>query len=406
MQILKVSSIVGAVHFGLAVLLIQPGCQSIDRAWEEHRAERGTVLAKEDDLFPASRPVESGLDEINEVSIPSTELVGSQALFRPTRPPEPPVRTPAGGTGGSGMNQFINAGVETPLAFGPDDNFGGPGRMGDGGGELYTVRSGDSLWTIAKREDIRFNDLLEANGMTRETKLRVGQSIILPAGPAEIVGTGSTAPGGRPAGWEAYTVRSGDSLSALAQRTGTTVAEIKGVNGLTSDVIRVGRPLFLPGGSSLAAGAPAGAARAQSAPGGSQSGPIDYSGKHTVVAGEYPQAIARLYGMTTTELLRVNNISDPTRLRVGTELKVRSTAGVDGAVGSRPAPRSKLGRTDGGPLVRGEDGVFEVEFDRPAETPEEDDLLDSAPVINPGAAPAEDDGFDIDDLDDIGIIVF
>jgi len=51
MQILKISSIVGAVHFGLFVILAQPGCQSIDRAWEEHRAERGTVLAREPEAW-------------------------------------------------------------------------------------------------------------------------------------------------------------------------------------------------------------------------------------------------------------------------------------------------------------------------------------------------------------------
>lgn len=43
-----------------------------------------------------------------------------------------------------------------------------------------------------------------------------------------------------------YVVKSGDSLSSIARRNGTTVAKLKAANGLKSDMIRDGRALKIP----------------------------------------------------------------------------------------------------------------------------------------------------------------
>jgi hypothetical protein len=43
-----------------------------------------------------------------------------------------------------------------------------------------------------------------------------------------------------------YTIKSGDSLSAIARRNGTTVAKIKAANGLSGDMIRAGKTLKIP----------------------------------------------------------------------------------------------------------------------------------------------------------------
>lgn len=43
-----------------------------------------------------------------------------------------------------------------------------------------------------------------------------------------------------------YVVRSGDTLSLIAQAFGTTVGKIKQMNGLKTDNIRVGQKLFVP----------------------------------------------------------------------------------------------------------------------------------------------------------------
>jgi len=44
----------------------------------------------------------------------------------------------------------------------------------------------------------------------------------------------------------AYTIKKGDTLGAIAQRNGTTVAKIKAANGMSSDNIREGKPLKIP----------------------------------------------------------------------------------------------------------------------------------------------------------------
>lgn len=43
-----------------------------------------------------------------------------------------------------------------------------------------------------------------------------------------------------------YTIKSGDSLGAIARRNGTTVAKLKAANGLSSDKIRAGKTLKIP----------------------------------------------------------------------------------------------------------------------------------------------------------------
>lgn len=43
-----------------------------------------------------------------------------------------------------------------------------------------------------------------------------------------------------------YTIKSGDTLGAIARKNGTTVAKLKAANGLKSDLIRAGKTLRIP----------------------------------------------------------------------------------------------------------------------------------------------------------------
>jgi hypothetical protein len=47
-------------------------------------------------------------------------------------------------------------------------------------------------------------------------------------------------------GGKKHTVKSGDTLSSIARKYGTSVAKLKAANGLKSDVIRDGRTLSIP----------------------------------------------------------------------------------------------------------------------------------------------------------------
>lgn len=47
-------------------------------------------------------------------------------------------------------------------------------------------------------------------------------------------------------GWQRYTIRSGDSLSTIAERFNTNIATIKTVNGLSRNTIKIGQALMIP----------------------------------------------------------------------------------------------------------------------------------------------------------------
>ncbi len=96
----------------------------------------------------------------------------------------------------------------------------------------YTVKAGDSLWSIAQRYGTTVNAIKEANGLT-SNDLQIGQVLQIPVSQSPYV---------------EYTVRSGDTLWELARRYDTTVDAIMRANGLTSSVLQIGQVLRIPVG--------------------------------------------------------------------------------------------------------------------------------------------------------------
>ena len=98
---------------------------------------------------------------------------------------------------------------------------------------IYTVQSGDSLWSIANKFGVTVNDLKSANSLTSNL-LSIGQVLIIPTEET----TNPT--------YTTYTVQSGDSLWSIANRFGTTVDTIKSLNNLTSNLLSIGQVLQIP----------------------------------------------------------------------------------------------------------------------------------------------------------------
>ena len=183
-------------------------------------------------------------------------------------------------------------------------------------GTDYKVKAGDNLSKIAKRYGVSLNELLELNGLTRNSILRIGQTIKIPAGAKPAAETSSASSGTSALSGVAttgYVVQKGDSLSKLAIKFNTSVKKIMELNGLKSTNIRVGQKLKLP-----EAGSAAGST------GSSKSDSEALKGKrvHKIAKGETLGLLSKKYNISIAKLMDLNSIKDPRKIQVGRVLIV------------------------------------------------------------------------------------
>ena len=131
-----------------------------------------------------------------------------------------------------------------------------------------------------------------------------------------------------------YTVQKGDSLWSIAKKNRLTVSELARANNLGAGAtMQPGKKLIIPGKpgaakpadlattSAISAPHPAGAAANHSAVASAR--PTNgESVKHTVMSGESLGVIARKYQITVGELATANNITDPSKVRIGQQLVI------------------------------------------------------------------------------------
>jgi len=187
----------------------------------------------------------------------------------------------------------------------------------------YTVKSGDNLTTIARREGVTLNELLKANGLTRSSTIFIGQKLVIPAGSAPIE---TSAPAEVSRAGQQVVVSSGDTLGKIASRAGTTVKVLKALNGLSGDTIFIGQKLFLPEGASTPVNV---SSSLVSTP---TTSVTSGQGTYVVKSGDTPSGIARKFGVTTSALMAANGISDPRKMNVGKSLVIPQG-------GTAPAPQ-------------------------------------------------------------------
>lgn len=96
-----------------------------------------------------------------------------------------------------------------------------------------------------------------------------------------------------------YTVVAGDNLSSIASRFNTTVERICSLNGISNpNLIHPGQVLKLDGA-------------------------VDNTVYHTVEHGEYLSLIANRYGVTVLSICQLNNISNPDLIYAGQRLRIK-----------------------------------------------------------------------------------
>ena len=130
----------------------------------------------------------------------------------------------------------------------------------------YTIMKGDTISSIAYKYSLRWQDVVAVNPGISPNRLRVGQMIQLPgqvdlskarhvpSTTPKASAPKTTAPKAAASKASAvsgpittYVVKSGDSLSVIAQKHGVKTAALREANGLKSDRIVVGQKLKVPG---------------------------------------------------------------------------------------------------------------------------------------------------------------
>ena len=143
----------------------------------------------------------------------------------------------------------------------------------------YRVRPGDSLYSIAKQFNITVDELKRANNLSNNF-ISVNQELKIPSKIGEET--------------QLYTVKSGDTLYSIAKENNTTVQNIKNANNLTSDILTIGTKLIIPTPETT----------------------------YVVKPGDNLYQIARKYGTTVDNIKALNNLTT-NNLSVGQILVLR-----------------------------------------------------------------------------------
>ena len=182
----------------------------------------------------------------------------------------------------------------------------------------YTVQSGDTLSGIAAKYGTTYQTLAALNGIADPNVIYPGQ-VLRVTGSAPAVPTIPTVPT-TPAKPTTYTVQSGDTLSGIAAKYGTTYQALAALNGISNpNVIYPGQLLRVTGSAPSAPAAPA--------------KPATY----TVQSGDTLSGIAAKYGTTYQALAALNGIANPNVIYPGQLLRVTGSAPSAPATPAKPA---------------------------------------------------------------------
>ncbi|MGX5699945.1 LysM peptidoglycan-binding domain-containing protein [Acinetobacter kookii] len=164
--------------------------------------------------------------------------------------------------------------------------------------DSHVVKPGETLSNIAKKYHLQLDYLAALNGLTRNSTVRIGQRLKIDGDLpkldvkvdepiAKAVKSSNNTDG--------YTVKSGESLNAIASRTGVSVAELAAMNGLSPrSGLRVGQQIVIP------------------------KTVVEYKVKR----GDTLIGLANRYGLESSKLAEMNEMQPNKQLRIGDVIKV------------------------------------------------------------------------------------
>ena len=150
--------------------------------------------------------------------------------------------------------------------------------------EYYTVKSGDTLWGIARKYNMSVNDLKSLNNLS-SNNLSIGQKLIVSKASSND-----------------YTVVAGDTLWGIARKFNVSVDDLKSLNNLTSNSLSIGMVLKIPPYSNKK---------------------NEETNVYVVKSGDSLWSIARKFNSTVDEIKRLNSLQSNI-LSIGQRLVVPS----------------------------------------------------------------------------------
>lgn len=155
-------------------------------------------------------------------------------------------------------------------------------------GEYYVVKAGDTLYSIANKNNMSILELKKLNNLT-SNNLYIGQKLVLNE-PNNITNSSNT----NTSNSNTYVVKLGDTFYSIAKKYNVSVNDLKNANNLNDNLLIIGQELIIPSSS---------------------------NNYYIVKAGDTLYSIARKYNMTVKELEDKNNLTS-TVLSVGQKLIV------------------------------------------------------------------------------------
>jgi LysM repeat protein len=128
--------------------------------------------------------------------------------------------------------------------------------------KIYKIGKGDTVSAIAASHGIKIAEVMALNPGLNANKIVVGREIRLPAHakakpmPPKPAKARKAAKAGKADASGNYVVKAGDTLGAIAHANGTTSKAIMEANNLSSDRLKIGQKLAMPGKDDTPAPAP------------------------------------------------------------------------------------------------------------------------------------------------------
>lgn len=184
-------------------------------------------------------------------------------------------------------------------------------------GQTYVVRSGDTLGTIAQRHGVSVSRLRQWNSLGKH--IYPGQRLAIKSpGTSPTRSTAAAPTTYSKSGSTTYRVRPGDSLWEIAQRHGVSVRDLRAWNSHIGRYLKPGQRLTIrPGGARSTA------PRTTEPDVQRAAVPLNTQAiYHTIASGDTLWDIARKYGVSTSDIKRWNDVTQVKRLRPGDKLKI------------------------------------------------------------------------------------